>query len=449
MNPPRIGFVTCIHPMYDLPAVAAWRENAMDALRQSGCDVIAAAIPRTPADAQEIAAHLAKCEVDVVVLFFCSWVSEEVTLALARAIGDIPLFLWALPFLDLDIPMPSPISGITGSGSNIRRLGKPFAFTIGSVNAATIERVAKGARAASAVRALGRARLGVVGETCPGMVDVVADESALRRALGVETVHFTLDELLSGAQAAPPAEVESAGRRLVAAAGGGSEVSDRALGENAGIYVAIREMVRANRLDAYCIRCWPEMRNEIGITACTAHALMAEDGIASTCEVDVPALITTWLLSRLAGAPAFNFDITAYIEEQKAVQFAHCGAADPSLAGDGANVRLRTHMRTGTGATLEFPFREGTVTLAKLLRPVDGKLRLFVAGGRAISSVGARGSVATVQPEPSAEAFLAAMMRHAVEHHVALVYGDWKRELELFCQFTGVELVSPGTGSDA
>jgi L-fucose isomerase-like protein len=33
------------------------------------------------------------------------------------------------------------------------------------------------------------------------------------------------------------------------------------------------------------------------------------------------------------------------------------------------------------------------------------------------------------------------MMREGVEHHLALVYGDWKRDLELFCEFTGVEYV--------
>jgi len=445
MNQPRIGFVTCIHPLYDLPAVAVWRENAIRDLRQSGCEVITSAIPRTPADAAEVAAHLAGNQVDLVVQFFCSWVSEDVTLALARGIGDIPLLLWALPYLDLDIPMPSPISGLTASGSNIRRLGKRFAFAVGSVNAATVAQVVRAARAGAAARALGRARLGVVGDPCPGMADVVADEQYLRKALGVETVHFELDELVRAAEAASPGEAERAAERLVAAAAGGNEVSPAALAGNLRIYVAIQEMVRANRLDAYCVRCWPELRNGLGITPCAAHALMAQDGIPSTCEVDVTALITTWLLSRLAGAPAFNFDITAYLEDENAIQFAHCGAADPSLAGDPRKVFLRVHMRTATGATVEFPFREGSVTLAKLLRPIGGRLRLFVAEGRVIPTDGVRGSVATVRPEPSAEAFLAAMMQHAVEHHIALVYGGWKRELQLFCEFTGVEFV-PGPG---
>jgi len=446
MNRPAIGFVTCIHPFYELPAVAAWREEAAAGLRQSGCDVILATVPRTPEDAIAVAAHLAGRDVDLVVLFFCSWVSEDVTLALAREIGDIPLFLWALPYLDRDIPMPSPMSGLTGSSSNIRRLGKPFAYLVGPVTGRTVEEVAGAARAGAAVQALRRARLGVVGDPCPGMADVAVDDADLRNALGVTIVHFELDELLRAAQASPPSEAEEAARRLIACTGGRREIGEEALADNLRLYVAIREMVRANRLDAYCVRCWPELRNHQGITPCAAHALMAQEGIASTCEVDVTALITTWLLSRLASAPAFNFDITGYLEEENAIQFAHCGAAAPSLAGDPAKALLRTHMRTATGATVEFSFQEGSATLAKLLRPTPTPpaLRLFVTRGDVIpSGEDVRGSVATVRPEPSAAAFLSAMMRLGVEHHIALAYGDWRRSLEFFCEFTGVELVTP------
>jgi L-fucose isomerase-like protein len=172
------------------------------------------------------------------------------------------------------------------------------------------------------------------------------------------------------------------------------------------------------------------LRDQRKITPCVAHALMAQEGIASTCEVDLPALITTYVLSRLAGTPAFNFDITGYLQDRDAIQFGHCGSAEPSLAGTSEAVRLRSHMRTGTGATV-------------LLRPVNGKLKLFAARGLAIApGVEARGSVAEVRPEPSAAAFLEKMMEEGVEHHVALVYGTWTRELRQFCDFTGVEYLS-------
>jgi len=446
MIPPKIGFVTCIHPLYDLPAVACWREEAAAALRRSGCEVIVSPTPRTAEDAERVAADLKAREADLAVLYFCSWVSEQVTQALARAMGPMPLLLWALPYLDRDIPMPSPMSGITASGSNIRRMGKPFAYVVGGVNDATVRQVARAAQAASAVTALRHARLGVVGETCPGMVDVETDEAALEKALGVRIVHFDLDPLISAAHAAPQAEAAIGARRLLATIGGTREIGEPELTDNLRLWVAIRDLVESNRLDAYCVRCWPELRNQLGLTACASHSLMALDGIPNTCEIDVTALITTWLLARLADAPAFNFDLTACLAEEDALQFAHCGAAAPSLAASPAEIGLKRHMRTGTGATVEFPFPKGRVTLAKLLRPsVEGPTRLFLAPGEVIASGEVRGSVATVRPEPSTARFLSAMMEYAVEHHLALVYGDWQRELQLFGEFTGIQILTPAT----
>jgi L-fucose isomerase-like protein len=269
------------------------------------------------------------------------------------------------------------------------------------------------------------------------MVDVAVDEADLQAALGLTTVHLDLDALLRTAEAVRAESVAPAAQRLVSAAR--VEIGEQALTDNLRLYAALKETIDSQQLDAYCVRCWPELRDHRKITPCAAHALLTEEGVPSTCEVDLPALATVYLLSRLAGAPAFNFDFTGYLEEEGAVQFAHCGAAAPALASAAGEIRIRTHMRTGTGATFEFPFKEGAVTIAKLLRPRNGKLRLFVAEGTAIPSEGVRGSVATVRPLPSASAFLDTVMREAVEHHIALVYGKWRSELRTFCELTGIE----------
>lgn len=438
---PKIGLVTCVHPLYDLPSVAVHREKAIAALRASGCEVVPAAVPRTSADAVDLAASLRQADIDLLLLFFCTWVGEDVTLALSRELMDVPMLMWALPHLDRDIPMPSPMSGISASASNIRRLGKRFTHVVGQATSEVMDEIARAARAGAAVRALRRARFGVVGYPCPGMMDVGVDEADLQKALGMTAVHLDLDVLLRRADAAPRAEAAAAAGRLTAAAGGAHEAAPEAVADNLRLYVAMKQLVEENGLDAYCVRCWPELRDHRKITACSTHALMGMDGISSTCEVDLTALATTFVLSRLAGHSAFNFDLTAVLEPENALQFAHCGAADPRLAADRSAVRLRSHMRTGTGVTVEFPFRQGPVTLAKLMRPRDGRLRLFVGEGRAIDGGDVRGTVATVQPEPSAKAFLDVMIREAVEHHVAIVYGSWRRELEMFCEFTGVEFL--------
>jgi L-fucose isomerase-like protein len=440
MKSAKVGFVTCVHPFYDLPAVVKHRDEAIAALRAAGCEVVSAPIPRNSLDALDIASMLRKEDVDAVLLFFCTWVAEDITLALARETADLPMLLWALPYLDRDIPMPSPMSGLTTSGSNIRRLGKTFAYMVGSVTADRVGQAVESLKVAALVRQLRRARFGVVGYPCPGMMDVGVDEADLQKALGVTTVHLDLDALLKAYQAASGAEASEIAKRLIAETGGIREGTEASLADNLRLYVGMKELVEKNKLDAYCVRCWPELRDQHKITICATHALLARDGVPNSCEVDLPALVTTYVLSRLAGASAFNFDVTGYLEDEGAIQFGHCGAADPALAGDPKNALLRVHMRTGTGATVEFPFKEGTVTLAKLVRPINGRMKMFAARGRVLPvSGGVRGSVAAVRPEPSAEAFLDSMMRTPVEHHIALVYGDWCRQLSQLCDFAGLD----------
>ena len=447
MAPLKLGFLTCVHPFYDVPGVAAHRQAAVEGLRSAGCEVIAADVPRNPADAVAVARAFRRAEIDLGLLFFCTWVAEEITLAFARETEDVPLLIWALPYLDKTIPMPSPISGLTASGSNIRRIGKRYAWQIGAVTPENIERAVQAARAAHLARLLRGARFGLAGDPCPGMADVEVDEADLRKTLGITTIHLDLEAVAAASVAAPPEEAAAAAERLMAVAGRGNEIGPDRLRENLTLYAGLKEIVRSSRLDAYCVRCWPELRDRQKITPCAAHALLSEDGIPNSCEVDLTALVTTWMLSRLANAPAFAFDVTGYLEEEGAVQFSHCGAAAPSMAGDRSRIALRSHMRTGTGATVEFAFAEGMVTLAKLTRPSDGGMKLFVAGGTVIPCPeGTRGSTAAVRPQPSAEAFLDTMLREGVEHHIALVYGCWEAELRVFCEFTGMEYLPCSEG---
>jgi len=438
MPRPVIGFITCVHPFYTLPEVEEARRQAIGKLEESGCEVVAADILRTSQDATEAAVSLRQKGIDLAVLFFVTWVREDIGLSLARELQDVPMLLWALPFLDRNVPMPSPMSGLVATASNLRKVGKHFTYQVGGVTSALVRKTARAARVGSVVRELRKARFGVIGQPCPGMIDVEVDSADFQRALGVTTIQFDLPDLLEMAESASREKAAAAADKLMIAAKGPCEIDRQRLADNLRIYVSLKDLVAANRLDGYCLRCWPELRDQQGITPCASHALLAEEGISNTCEVDLPALVTTHLLARLAGSPAFNFDITGYFEAENAIQMAHCGAAAPALAASPEAVCLRTHMRTGTGATVEFPFKEGPVTLAKILRPANGELTLFAATGAVVPSDDVRGSVATVRPDPSAAEFLDFTIREGVEHHIALVYGSWIDDLKLLCEFAGL-----------
>jgi L-fucose isomerase-like protein len=276
------------------------------------------------------------------------------------------------------------------------------------------------------------------------MVDVGVDEGEIQRRLGVSTVHLELGALLEAAEQASADEAATLARDLMTRVGSTEGVGASQISESFRLYLGMRRLIEEHNLDAYCVRCWPELRDHHQKTICLAHSLLSQSGIPSTCEVDLLAVLTAYVLSQLAGEPAYSCDVTGYLHAEDAIQLAHCGSAALSLAGDLTRVALRSHMRTHTGVTVEFAFPPAVVTLAKLMRPLDGRLRMFVARGAVTETEPqVRGSVATVRPEPSAKAFLDLMLDQGVEHHIVLAYGDWARELSDYCRFTGIELVGP------
>jgi len=444
MDRPKIGFVTCVHPVYDLPEVMQHRDQAVAGLRQAGCEVLCTEIPRSSLDALEIAGLLKKGEVDLVLLFFCTWVAEDITLALAKELIDYPLLLWALPYLDKETPIPSPMTGLTTSGCNIRRLGKPYVYLIGQANAEKVREAARSAQVAGMLRRLRRARFGLVGYPCPGMIDAGCDEALMQKAVGATVIHLDLDALLKAAQEASAEDAAQLAQHLVSQTGGMEELGQGKVAEHYRLYLGMKALVERYKLDAFCVRCWPELRDQYKTTICLTLSQMAEAGIPSVCEVDLPALITAYILNDLTGTPTYCFDITGFLEEEGAVQLAHCGSAALSLAQDPKRAKIRGHMRTGAGAMLEFGFKGGTVTLAKLLRPLNHRVAMFVARGEAVPTAKeVRGSVATVRVEPSPAAFIDKMLREGVEHHPVMVYGDVTRELAQFCELSGIEFLTP------
>jgi L-fucose isomerase-like protein len=425
----KIGFVTCVHPIYNLPAVVRHQEEAISGLRAAGCDVVVPPAARDPKDVPQIVDELKMGEIDLLLFFFCTWVAEEITLSIARELSDVPLLLWALPYFDLSIPMPSPMTGLTATGSNLRQSGRTFLHHVGAATPESAGVVARIARNAAVVGRLRRAKFGIFGTACPGMLDTVCDESILKKKLGITTLRFDLQRLLQARDESSSEEALKLAQGLIDRVGR-SDVSLEILTDHYRLHLAMRSLLQDYQLDGFSVRCWPELRDQHKTTICLTMAEMAESGIASACEADLTALVTSYILYSLSGQPSCTMEITAYLKEQNAFQMAHCGSAALSLAETPQSASIRGHMRTGAGAMVEFPLKPGRVTIAKLLRPGADVLQMFIGQGEVISTLpGTRGNVATICVEPSPAHFLQTMLQHAVEHHLVIAYGDWIDDL--------------------
>ena len=441
MANPHIGLVTCVHPIYDIPSVVQQRDEAISALQAAGCKVTSPAIARNPQEVPKIVHELKKADIDLLIFFFCTWVAEEIALSIARKMKGVPLLLWALPYLDLSKPMPSPMTGITAAGCNLMRAGRTYIHKISAVTPEETRSVVKTACVAAVVKGLRQARFGIFGFSCPGMIDTACDDSLLQKHLGLTTIRFGIDDLLRARDASSTEEASGLAGQLKQRAAR-SEVAPETIVDQCRLLLGMKSLIQQHRLDGFSVRCWPELRDQHNATVCLAMADLAEAGVASACEADLTALATSYILTSLAGQPSCTLEITAYLKEQNALQMAHCGVAAISLADDSGAV-IRGHMRTGAGALIESALKPGQVTIAKLLRPYESGMKLFVSRGEVIpTEPGNRGTVATIRVEPSPAEFLQTMLQNAVEHHLVIAYGDLSEDLAEFAHFAGIECIN-------
>ena len=437
----RIGLLFLSHPLtftsYALKEAAVLRDKVTSKLAALKMDFVVVSdlicdINRAASAIDEIAQN----RVDAVVLFFCSWTSEEIPLRIGQEIR-CPLILWC-PSKPLgDLPLPSPLTGLVSAASNFHRLGIPFRYFVGSVDEDdSFRRIQALSHAAAAASRLKKARIGYVGGNNPGMIDVAFDQMAFRK-LGIELLSMDLSTVLRRCETVSEPKVSEALDSLRRSVGNVVEPSEKQLRAAVRFYLALKELVVENKLDAVAVRCWPELR-DIGVSPCYAISRISDEGIVGICENDLVGGLTQLVLQWLGGSATYTGDFTSVVPDSNVIELSHCGAAPLSLAERPSAVQVRSHMRTGMGTQMEFPLKHGRVTLAKLRRPDPQTLKMLITDGEVVETPQPRGNTADIRLAYPVGNLIDVVVSEGFEHHMILTYGNVKQELIDFCDFAGI-----------
>jgi len=189
------------------------------------------------------------------------------------------------------------------------------------------------------------------------------------------------------------------------------------------------------------VRCWPELREGMGLTVCYALSRLSDEGIPGIDENDVTGGTTQLIMHWLSGRATFNGDLRTVDIKNNVVQLWHCGSAPTSLASSMKHIEVREHCQTRKGAVLEFALKKGQVTLAKLSRTLKGKNKILISTGKVVETPVTRGNIANVKIDVPVSAFMDRLIREGFEHHVVLVHGDIKDELLELCRILRIEPV--------
>lgn len=303
---------------------------------------------------------------------FSSYGTHTLDLIYVRTGGAEGIFKSILP----ELPANKPFYLLTSGASNslaasleilsfLRQNGLQGEVLHGS-NSYISGRIALLCSAAGALKTLSGMTLGVIGKPSDWLISSGVDYTVLERKLGIKALDIPMEEMVETIGCADFGKKNSKDRVE-------AKVKDALPGAEQ-IHQALRTIAAKYKLNALTLRCF-DLLTSVGNTGCLALASLNAEGIPSSCEGDIPALLSMMISQAATGVTGFQANPARIDVNTGEMLFAHCTVPFNMVK----DYCFDTHFESGIGVGIHGNLPEGAVTVFK----VSGDLsRCFVAEGQ-------------------------------------------------------------------
>jgi len=395
--------------------------------------------------------------VDVLLIVLLTY-SPSLAAAPALKRTRLPIVIWNTQELyavdesygDKELAENHGVHGTQDLCNVLVRADVPFGYVTGHLkDPGTILTLNELLRAGFAVSRLRRARLGLIGYPFPGMGDFGCDLTHLATTLGCAWEAIPLTEYHKRAEEADPRESKRLADEYRSSYEVDKQITDDDLAVTARSEIALRGLVRDYRLDGYSyqfLAFGDDDRSET-VPFVAASRLLAE-GIGFGGEGDLIAAahsaLLTWLHPPASFSEMFSIDFGG-----NAVLLSHMGEANIAMARTDRKPRLVRRPAPivptrGSQLNLISVFEPGEATLTALTLTSGQRWRI-IAAPITIEDFGPLAGLAVphtkVRPAGDVREFLTDYARAGGPHHLAVCFGDARRELAMTAEFLGAEYV--------
>lgn len=429
MSKPKMGLLLFGHPDYPNDVGIRMAKNLMQGMEEKGLKVVFQNQALTESiAARQAALNLLGKDVAGVVALMGTWTSPAVNLAALVELFHLPLAIWGFGMYEDKGKLESTGSFVALNVIKgcLKRMGRQAKYIFASVDDSEgLERLSEFSRAAAAKQQLRRSRFGLIGYSAMGIYPGTFDHALMRAQVGPEIVQMDSYELVLAAEKSSDKERQEVIRRIKSLAEVADDVDKSDMDKVAGIYLGLKELVKRHQLDAINIKCQTELSQMYGCIACLPASLLSDDGICTSCEGDVPLMVTMAILQSLGGKTATYGDILDIIDGR--LYISSCGFAPPSMCHAGDKVMIRDIGYPGfKGPLVSIPLQEGRITLARLVETI-GSYEIHLTRGRAIKSDLRQGKFPAVFAEIDGN--LQEFVERLGANHFAFIYSDVRAEL--------------------
>ena len=436
-------------------------------LAEQGAEVVSAGLVDTAEAARRAGHTLAAARVDLILLYTATYATSSQVLPVVQAAGAPVVILNLQPTRTLEYETMTTAEWLANcSACCVPELAG--AFTRARVSYRTLtgtllhgapawDAVGEWLAATAAVRSLREARLGFLGHTYPGMLDMYSDFTQVHAQTGAHVEVLEIDDLVERVEAADAVDVERKEEEIrarfeLAQAGVdpiAGEITPEIFTWSARVAAGLDRLVGDFALDGltyYYRGAGGNAAERVAAGLIVGNSLLTARGVPASGEGDLKTNVAMLLLDRLDAGGSYT-EFYALDFDEGFVLMGHDGPGHLAIA-DGRPVAraLRLyHGKAGAGLSIEMKGRLGPVTILGVTQTADGRLKLVAAEGESIAGptfrIGNTNSRIRFSSPPAT--FFDAWCAEGPTHHVALGVGHQLSRIRKVADLLGLELAVP------
>lgn len=468
--PPRVGVfgigLAAYWPQFDglRERLEGYQQGIEARLEALGAQVVSAGLVDTAQASRQAGATFAATAVDLVMVYTATYATSSQVLPTLQAAGAPVVILNLQPTRTLDYEGMTTgewlancsaccVPEIAGACTRARIPYRTVTGTLLDGDPAW-DVLREWLDAAHAVRSLRTARIGFLGHTYPGMLDMYSDFTQVHAQTGAHVEVLEIDDLVERVESADPAAIERKGdeiRETFDLADAGidpiaAEITPEVFEWSSRVAVGLDGLVADFELDGltyYYRGAGGNVAERVAAGLIVGNSLLTARGVPASGEGDLKTNIAMLLLDRLGAGGSYT-EFYALDFDDEFVLMGHDGPGHLAIAEGRPVARaLRLyHGKAGAGLSIEMKVRLGPVTILGLTQTADGRLKLIAAEGESIAGptfrIGNTNSRIRFRSSPAA--FFDAWCAEGPTHHVALGVGQQLARVRKVADLLGLEL---------
>jgi L-arabinose isomerase len=369
-----------------------------DHVRGFGAQVVSAGLVDTPGGARAAGQLFQREDVDLILCYVATYATSSQVLPVVQKSQAPVLVLNLQPSAALDYQTAGTAEWLANcSVCCVPEISNAFArsrvdFQVVSgmlaEDPAAWREIEDWCRAAAVARAVRQSRVGFLGHTYPGMLDMYSDFTMMHAQLGAHIEVLEMDDLQKRVPAADAGEV----RDKLAIAREVFEIDPKVpesdLAWAARVSVALDTLVSDFELDGLTYYYRGLDGNEferLGAGLILGNSLLTARGIPASGEGDLKTCFAMMMMDRFGAGGSYT-EFYAMDFRENFLLMGHDGPghiaisdARPVLRGLGLY-----HGKRGYGVSVEFRVKTGPVTILGLTQTAEGRLKLIGAEGESL-----------------------------------------------------------------